>query len=1099
MKSVSPRKIRILCCRVAPTRYLKRSAEGLLGLAVIILAVGGVLSALSYHPSDPSPLRAGPGPVQNWLGATGAALADIGLQSFGYAWYLPMLVMVAWGWRFFDHKPIAQFWAKFSFMLLMLLMAAVAMGCFVPRAGGMIGVLALQQFHRMVPVLGGGGVAAIITLCAVTSVAAWVLSLGYSWQEWKVFGQFAGEKGKIAAIYSGRALAHGGHLSKKAAQNLSSKIGQGAPLWWDFGRNLAQKWRGKTAYAGATATSSSQANGAATENFATASAAERSVTEHPAHDFTVAPPTIEDFTPISEDPLTEAPHKEDLLTHELSGAENANFAATHGDDLFSHGMSEAAHAQFDAPSLTESLQPEEFSEVQTPEVTAQHSVLEQPQNNSGHLSGQFAQAPFTAAFASAARTGAPAVGTPYLAALRPKNPGTAQNIPQTQAEVSESPQIHARNGGQMAAESRTAPIGENFARSLSEVYQQQHRAPMPNDTDQEFEAQNLSGQNENDQNWHDTLPPSIEELADDSWQLPNHGPVEQSISHGQNLSRQNLSENPSQFATTTYGTASFANNFGADFSPAAQRANPSWQLPSLTYLTKRPASDDAEIDAEDHESIARQLENELANFNVFGDVVDYRPGPVVTLYEFEPAPGTKTAQVIKLADDLARSMSAIAVRIAVVPGRSVFGIELPNLRRRKVYLRDVLESEQWRQNEHKLPLALGKDIGGTPVLVDLAKMPHLLIAGTTGSGKSVGINTMILSLLYRLSPAQCRMIMIDPKMLELSVYEGIPHLLAPVVTDPKKAVVALKWAVREMEQRYNVMKELGVRDIDSYNRRIGELAASGATPTRQVVVGFDRHTGEKQMGERPIKLEPYPKIVIIVDELADLMIVAGKEIEGSIQRLAQMARAAGIHLVMATQRPSVDVITGTIKTNFPTRISFYLASTTDSRTILGVNGAEQLLGQGDMLYMMGGGRIKRVHGPFVSDSEVEEIVADLKAQSSPEFSQMLSFDSEDEEDEGASNAPAPRSGNMSSSRATGLEEDDDGDLYQRAIAVVARTGRATTSSIQRHLRIGYNRAATLIERMEDEGLIGPQLTPGGKREIMIPRQRGTSYDESLDE
>ena len=302
-----------------------------------------------------------------------------------------------------------------------------------------------------------------------------------------------------------------------------------------------------------------------------------------------------------------------------------------------------------------------------------------------------------------------------------------------------------------------------------------------------------------------------------------------------------------------------------------------------------------------------------------------------------------------------------------------------------------------------------------------------------------------------------------------------------------------------MEQRYNVMKELGVRDIDSYNRRIGELAASGATPTRQVVVGFDRHTGEKQMGERPIKLEPYPKIVIIVDELADLMIVAGKEIEGSIQRLAQMARAAGIHLVMATQRPSVDVITGTIKTNFPTRISFYLASTTDSRTILGVNGAEQLLGQGDMLYMMGGGRIKRVHGPFVSDSEVEEIVADLKAQSSPEFSPMLSFDSDDEEDEGASNAPAPRSSNVASSRSTAAEEDDDGDLYNRAIAVVGRTGRATTSSIQRHLRIGYNRAATLIERMEDEGLIGPQLTPGGKREIMIPRQRGTSYDDGMEE
>jgi len=453
-----------------------------------------------------------------------------------------------------------------------------------------------------------------------------------------------------------------------------------------------------------------------------------------------------------------------------------------------------------------------------------------------------------------------------------------------------------------------------------------------------------------------------------------------------------------------------------------------------------------------------------------------RPGPVVTLYELEPAPGTKSARVIGLADDIARSMSAIAVRIAVVPGRSVIGIELPNQRRETVYLHELLTDAAYEQTAAKLALVLGKDIGGTPVVVDLARMPHLLIAGTTGSGKSVGINTMILSLVYRLPPEICRFIMIDPKMLELSVYDGIPHLLAPVVTEPKKAVVALKWVVREMEKRYRKMSAFGVRNIEGYNARCAEMQKSeeqkGGTPTtRRVQVGFDEVTGEPLFEDQPIDSAQLPYIVVVVDEMADLMLVAGKDIEAAIQRLAQMARAAGIHIIMATQRPSVDVITGTIKANFPTRVSFQVTSKIDSRTILGESGAEQLLGQGDMLYMAGGGRITRVHGPFVADDEVEAVVKFLKAQGTPDY---LDAVTEEDEEEGAA------------SFGTGGNSESGDDLYDQAVALVARERKASTSFVQRHLQIGYNRAARLIERMEQEGVVSA-ANHVGRREVLAPR------------
>ena len=507
-------------------------------------------------------------------------------------------------------------------------------------------------------------------------------------------------------------------------------------------------------------------------------------------------------------------------------------------------------------------------------------------------------------------------------------------------------------------------------------------------------------------------------------------------------------------------------------------ARKSWfELPPVSVLTAPKASDRQPLSKSDLDTNSRALEGVLGDFGVRGEIVKAHPGPVVTLYELEPAPGIKSSRVIGLSDDIARSMSALSARVAVVPGRNAIGIELPNPHREKVYLRELLTVKDGNESVAKLPLCLGKNIGGDSIIVDLARMPHLLIAGTTGSGKSVAINTMILSLVYRLRPDQCRLIMVDPKMLELSVYDGIPHLLTPVVTDPKKAVVALKWAVREMEERYKKMSKLGVRNIDGYNARLVEAKSKGEDLSRTVHTGFDKETGKAIYENEKLDLEPLPYIVIIVDEMADLMMVAGKDIEGAVQRLAQMARAAGLHVILATQRPSVDVITGTIKANFPTRISFQVTSKIDSRTILGEMGAEQLLGQGDMLYMAGGGRISRVHGPFVSDEEVEKVVRHLKSQGQPEYLEAVTAEEPTDED-----------GAVFDSTGMGGGEGG-GDLFSQAVAIVKRDRKASTSYIQRRLQIGYNRAASLMERMELEGIVG-QPNHAGKREILVEEEEG---------
>ncbi|MGR4862897.1 DNA translocase FtsK 4TM domain-containing protein [Caulobacter sp. LARHSG274] len=494
-----------------------------------------------------------------------------------------------------------------------------------------------------------------------------------------------------------------------------------------------------------------------------------------------------------------------------------------------------------------------------------------------------------------------------------------------------------------------------------------------------------------------------------------------------------------------------------------------FQLPELAMLAK-PKPRSAEFDEEALRQNARLLESVLAEFGVRGQIDQIRPGPVVTMYELVPAAGTKTARVVALADDIARSMSVISCRVAVAQGRNAIGIEMPNSRRETVYLRDLLSSSDYDKATHILPMALGETIGGETYIADLAKMPHLLIAGTTGSGKSVGVNAMILSILYKLPPEKCRFIMIDPKMLELSVYDGIPHLLAPVVTDPKKAVVALKWTVREMEDRYRRMSKIGVRNIGGFNEKAVEALDKGEHFERTVQTGFD-DAGRPIYETEKIRPEPMPYLVVVIDEVADLMMVAGKDIEGAVQRLAQMARAAGIHLIMATQRPSVDVITGTIKANFPTRISFQVTSKIDARTILGEQGAEQLLGQGDMLYMAGGGRITRLHGPFVSDGEVEAVAKFLRDQGIPNYLEEVTAGGDEEQEEAIEGAFAGEGG--------------ANDLYDHAVAVVTRDRKASTSYIQRRLQIGYNRAASLMERMEKEGVVGA-ANHAGKREILAP-------------
>ena len=499
-----------------------------------------------------------------------------------------------------------------------------------------------------------------------------------------------------------------------------------------------------------------------------------------------------------------------------------------------------------------------------------------------------------------------------------------------------------------------------------------------------------------------------------------------------------------------------------------KNVNENYSFPILDYLEKPVNQNNFETEnTRNTQKNTVMLANVLNDFNINGQITSVKQGPIVTLYELTPAPGTKTSTVIGLADDIARSMSALSKRISAIPGRDAIGIEIPNKQRETVFLRELIDNNIFNSTSHSLPLVLGKDILGNPIIVDLSNMPHLLVAGTTGSGKSVGINAMILSLLYNSTPEDCRLILIDPKMLELSVYQDIPHLLTEVVTDPKKAVTALKWTVKEMEARYHLMSQIGVREIEAYNDKVKRILDKGEILQKEVQIGFDPETGKPITEKKPIELRLFPKIVVVVDELADLMITAGKEIEAAIQRLSQMARAAGIHLIVATQRPSVDVITGTIKSNFPSRISYQVTTKIDSRTILGEQGGEKLLGKGDLLITMVGKRLLRVHGPFVKTHEVESVVNHLKSQGEPEYLESITLEEE-------------------SDSFVGLNLDKGDELYNQAVAIVCREKKASTSFIQRHLQIGYNRAARIIEKMETEGIVSA-ANHVGRREVLVGR------------
>lgn len=567
--------------------------------------------------------------------------------------------------------------------------------------------------------------------------------------------------------------------------------------------------------------------------------------------------------------------------------------------------------------------------------------------------------------------------------------------------------------------------------------------------------------------------PNNSSISDARTEGNTNGKIEGNTKNSENFSEMKQKGKILQSASTLLG------DYHSSFTSSIQSLDDVYEFPPINLLQEPVFQEGSMISQETLERGAGLLESVLEDFGIKGEIIHVHPGPVVTMYEFEPAAGVKSSRVINLSDDIARSMSAISTRVAVIPGRNVIGIELPNAVRETVYLRELIQTRCFRESEFKLALALGKGINGEPVIAELAKMPHLLVAGTTGAGKSVAINTMILSILYRMTPQQCRLIMVDPKMLELSVYDGIPHLLTPVVTDPKKAVTALKWAVREMEERYRKMAKLGVRNIDGFNARVALAAQKGETIMCTVQSGFDKESGEILYHEEAMDLTQLPYIVVIVDEMADLMMVAGKEIENAIQRLAQMARAAGIHLIMATQRPSVDVITGTIKANFPTRISFQVTSKIDSRTILGEQGAETLLGQGDMLHMAGGGRIVRVHGPFVSDEEVESVVAHLKMQGKPDYLTTVTDGEDDNKVDGTADSVT--------GVATEENLGEDGEeLYMRAVNIVMRDKKCSTSYIQRRLAIGYNKAASLVERMEEKGIVGA-ANHVGKREILLDK------------
>ncbi len=1011
---------------------LERRGKELLGGILVVLGVLALMMLGSYSPEDPSWMAASDAPVQNLLGRIGAGIASPLYIIIGRgAWLLP-IALVIWGLRFVLHRGEERALSRVIFLPIGVALVAVYAALLVPGdewgqafgLGGHFGDMIAGSLLGMSPVTGSFGLKLMTLLFAVAMLAMGAFVLGFDRPELRAILRFLilGSVTGYAALM--QLLGQGAAASVRTAQGLQERARQRRAEATERAADLSA-WEAQQAAWNA---GPAQAHPVQAERAGLMSRIRRPAEPEPMMAPEYLEPELVEATHHWHAPLNEAP-SEDRIRARIAQAVQARNAPQLRPEppLAADGMPHPAPAAEPAPPA--------------PGPSAPASVL-------AAVAARLARGPKPLLAAPRAAGPAALRAEPPLKAAPRYMPG-AVTVPQPAIAA---PQMEAPHAAPLAEEQFAPELpapAEAWAGDDHEIEAGWHEDDLP--------GHNAFADMEDEDDEDDYIPEALPREALNRQVIPTAPEVRRVVMPVKKApapSRQAMAEAQPKLK----------------FEPEPI----AYEMPPLSLLTNPVTIQRHSLSDEALEENARMLESVLDDYGVKGEIVSVRPGPVVTMYELEPAPGLKASRVIGLADDIARSMSALSARVSTVPGRSVIGIELPNAHREKVVLREILAARDFGDSNMRLPLALGKDIGGEPVIANLAKMPHLLIAGTTGSGKSVAINTMILSLLYKLSPEECRLIMIDPKMLELSVYDGIPHLLSPVVTDPKKAVVALKWVVGEMEERYRKMSKMGVRNIEGYNGRVREAMSRGEMFKRTVQTGFDEETGEPVFETDEFQPSPIPYIVVIVDEMADLMMVAGKEIEACIQRLAQMARASGIHLIMATQRPSVDVITGTIKANFPTRISFQVTSKIDSRTILGEQGAEQLLGMGDMLYMAGGSRITRIHGPFVSDEEVEEIVNHLKSFGPPEY---MSGVVEGPDEEAASDIDL----------VLGLGGNTDGEdaLYDQAVAIVARDRKCSTSYIQRKLGIGYNKAARLVEQMEDNGVV-TAANHVGKREILIP-------------
>ena len=1013
---------------------LEKRGRELFGIALIGAALLFALMLGSYSPEDPGWMVATDEPAANYLGRFGAALASTLIIVGGKgAWGIP-LILAAWGSRFVLHRGAERAMSRMVFAVIAIAMASVYAATLLPSAmwthsfgmGGLFGDTVSGAIINMVPGGAGFGLKLLSLVSGFATVALMLFVTGFNLSEIRASFRFLA----TSLIYTYSALL--------------GAAGKGA----EGTARAAAALKERRAAAVANARQPETYHAATEWQPAPLHPAQAHRAEPAVESTGFGRPSTLRADPRYPEPLAEAPHY-------APPREKIGLLAR-------------------MPALMRrAVEPE--PELIEPHISdaADHADMPSDDRIKARISDAIRQ-----------RTHAPSANlSPLAAAIQRREPpvtrprGPMPLIADTRPLRIEPPVVAPVAAPAAATTAPTAPK----PRAPAIVQPQVHNAfvDSEDDTDADWpqgiafdtglDASSDTGFDTSDDADYDGFEP-------DSNYEPDYDPTPVAVAPrmpprpAPTPERRPVVQQPQKKPAAPSARAQAEAQPRLRFDDPA----PAYELPPLSLLTPPSAVQRHALSVESLEENARMLENVLDDYGVKGEIVSVRPGPVVTMYELEPAPGLKASRVIGLADDIARSMSALSARVSTVPGRTVIGIELPNATREKVVLREIISARDFGDSNMRLPLALGKDIGGDPIVANLAKMPHLLIAGTTGSGKSVAINTMILSLLYKLSPEECRLIMIDPKMLELSVYDGIPHLLSPVVTDPKKAVVALKWVVGEMEERYRKMSKMGVRNIEGFNGRVREALAKGEMFKRTIQTGFDEDTGEPVFETDEFQPAAIPYIVVVVDEMADLMMVAGKEIEACIQRLAQMARASGIHLIMATQRPSVDVITGTIKANFPTRISFQVTSKIDSRTILGEQGAEQLLGMGDMLYMAGGGRVSRIHGPFVSDEEVEEIVNHLKSYGPPAY---MSGVVDGPEEDAASDIDA----------VLGLGSGDGSDdaLYDQAVAIVAKDRKCSTSYIQRKLGIGYNKAARLVEQMEENQVVTP-ANHVGKREILLP-------------